>query len=377
MKMANYAKYTKGAMGHMTKHYERGKDSDGQYVKFSNQEIDTTRSYMNYNLAPQHNQLDFIHERLKDVYCLNRKDVNVMCSWVVTAPKDLEKGMEERFFKETYKFLEEKYDKKNVVSAFVHTDEVTPHMHFCFVPVVYDEKKKREKVSAKECVTRSDLQQFHEQLQTHLSERGIKCTIINDATLEGNKAIQELKRGTAVEKLTEVLQEVQTVEEHIVQLEDERNSLKGEIKDLEGRVLSLQEVNQVKIKKPLLGGEKAFIKMRYQDAINLQKTAQRVDGVDRLVKELNVKLELVKNIKAEADKTYDNARRLPLKTQDEILTLRMRVDKAESRANKVLSDVNKALERCSPDVRERFVRAYDEVGKEQSQSRNRGFGRER
>lgn len=363
--MANYTKFTKGAMGHMTKHYERGKDSEGQYVKFGNQEIDTTRSHMNYNLAPQHNQLEFIHERLKEVYCLNRKDVNVMCSWVVTAPKDLDKGMEERFFQETYKFLEEKYDKNNVVSAFVHKDEVTPHMHFCFLPVVYDKKKKREKVSAKECVTRSDLQQFHEQLQTYLFERGIGCTIINEATLEGNKAIQELKRGTAIEKLTEVLQEVKTVEKHVVRLEDERNSLKGKIKDLEGRVLSLQEVNQIKIKKPILGGEKAIIKMRYQDAINLQKTAQRVDDVDRLIGEMNRKLEQAKNIKAEADKTYDNARRIPFKTQEEIIMLRSRLDKAESRVEKVLKDVNMALERCSFSVREDFFKAYQEVGKEQ------------
>ncbi len=66
-----------GAMGHMLKHYERAKDADGQYLKFGNQDIDTKKTEQNYNLAPSHNQLDFIHERLSEVYCMNRKDVFV------------------------------------------------------------------------------------------------------------------------------------------------------------------------------------------------------------------------------------------------------------------------------------------------------------
>lgn len=149
--MANYAKYTRGAMGHMLKHYERAKDADGQYLKFGNQDIDTKRTGQNYNLAPSHNQLDFIHQRLSEVYCMNRKDVNVMCSWVVTAPEDLKPEQEKEFFQESYRFLEAKYGRENVVSSYVHKDEVTPHMHFCFMPVVADPKR-GQKISAYECV---------------------------------------------------------------------------------------------------------------------------------------------------------------------------------------------------------------------------------
>ena len=187
--MANYAKYTRGAMGHMLKHYERAKDADGQYLKFGNQDIDTKRTEQNYNLAPQHNQLDFIHERLSEVYCMNRKDVNVMCSWVVTAPEDLKPEQEKEFFQESYRFLEAKYGRENVVSSYVHKDEVTPHMHFCFMPVVSDRKRGGFKISAKECVKRTDLEQFHEKLQCHLEEKGLSCSIIIEASKDGNKAI--------------------------------------------------------------------------------------------------------------------------------------------------------------------------------------------
>ena len=36
-----------------------------------------------------------------------------MCSWVVTAPKDLDPKQQDDFFKESYKFLENRYGKEN------------------------------------------------------------------------------------------------------------------------------------------------------------------------------------------------------------------------------------------------------------------------
>ncbi|WP_186312786.1 plasmid recombination protein, partial [Bacillus pumilus] len=89
------------------------------------------------------------------------KDVKVCSDWVVTLPENL-KGTSEKeqreFFEKTYEFLANRYGgEKNVLSANVHKDETTPHMHFAFMPVVWDEKKQREKVSAKEVLTRKDL----------------------------------------------------------------------------------------------------------------------------------------------------------------------------------------------------------------------------
>ena len=206
--MAHVAKYTKGALGHMFAHYERARGKDGEYIKFGNESIDTTKSHLNYNLAPNRDmsQGEFVKKRCNEVKCLNRKDVNVMCSWVVTAPKDLDPSQQEDFFKESYKFLEDRYGDDNVVSAYVHLDEATPHMHFSFVPVVYDSKKDILKVNAKQKVSRSDLQSFHKDLQEHLDRANIKCNVLNEATREGNKSIDELKRQSATERLEEVSQ---------------------------------------------------------------------------------------------------------------------------------------------------------------------------
>jgi len=211
--MAHFTKFGKAATGHMFAHYERAKDIDGNYVKLGNQEIDYNRTPLNYNLAPmRESQGDFVRQRCGEVQCLNRKDVKVMCSWIVTVPKSIANTDNERqFFQETYNFLSEKYGKENVVSAYVHKDEVTPHMHFAFIPIVEDKKKKKLKVSAKECVGVNDLKAFHRELDGHLSKRmGKKYggDILNEATKEGNKSIEELKRRSAIEKMSEALPEI-------------------------------------------------------------------------------------------------------------------------------------------------------------------------
>lgn len=203
--MAHVAKYTRGALGHMFAHYERAKGKDNEYIKFGNENIDTSKSHLNYNLGPKRNisQGDFVKKRCNEVKCLNRKDVNVMCSWVITAPKDLDLKQQKKFFIESYKFLESRYGADNVISAYVHLDEVTPHMHFSFVPVIYDAKKDVLKVSAKQKISKSDLKSFHGDLQNHLDKVAIKCNIINEATRNGNKSIEELKRKTAIKEINE------------------------------------------------------------------------------------------------------------------------------------------------------------------------------
>ncbi|MGK0563136.1 plasmid recombination protein, partial [Enterococcus faecalis] len=57
--------------------------------------------------------------------------------------KGASEGSQKLFFEETYGFLADRYGEKNVLAVVVHNDEKTPHMHFSFVPVTFDEKKQR------------------------------------------------------------------------------------------------------------------------------------------------------------------------------------------------------------------------------------------
>ena len=140
--MAHIAKYCKSALGHMLNHYGR-QENDG--VTRSNEDIKNELTHNNWNLAENIQslpQMDFIHKRLSEVKVQNRADVNVMCDWVVTVPKDLPEAEHSEFFKATFDFLMARYGQENIISAYVHLDETTPHIHFAFIPVVEDKKNK-------------------------------------------------------------------------------------------------------------------------------------------------------------------------------------------------------------------------------------------
>lgn len=231
--MAHVQKFSRGAVGHMAKHFERAKDENGAYIKFGNTEIDTAKSEQNYNLAPVRSQGKFIKKRCEEVKCLNRKDVNVMCSWVVTLPKSFPAEREKEFFEQTYKFLEEKYGKENTISAYVHKDEVTPHLHFAFVPVVKDKKTELEKVSAYECLNRKELKTFHPALSKYLENYfGFEVEIMNEATKEGNRTVAELKQQTIAEQTQKKQQELDIL---ILKVQDETNRLE----ELEDKIVAL------------------------------------------------------------------------------------------------------------------------------------------
>ena len=242
-------------MGHILQHFDRT-------AEHPTENIDKSRTHLNYNLAPKEGkQIDILNQRLSEVKVQNRKDVNVLCSWVVTLPKSLPEDKEEEFFRKSYGFLEEKYGKDNVVSAFVHKDEVTPHIHFAFIPVVKDQRNDRMKVSAKECVTRTDLQTFHGELQDHLErELGCEVEILNEATREGNKATAELRREDATERLEKANAEAErivTVAEMKARvIEDTAKPIKAECEALQGVIEALESKPSmvgIEYKKPLVG----------------------------------------------------------------------------------------------------------------------------
>jgi hypothetical protein len=194
------------------KHYHRsGVTAILNHVKrtdnYSNKDIDCSRSKYNYSLTT-HDPFEVYKKRLSEVHCLNRANVNTLSSWCVTLPKGVKKEDQKKFFEETVKFLNNRYGENNCVSADVHFDETTPHLHYCFIPIVYDEKKQREKVDRKSIFTLKELKTFHTDLQTHINQAlGYDVQILNGALKNRkNLSINELKERTA--QMYEIQQKV-------------------------------------------------------------------------------------------------------------------------------------------------------------------------
>jgi hypothetical protein len=235
--MAHNAKYSRGAMGHMLDHYDRTHGS-------STSKINEDLTYLNYNLAAEQqslNQLEFIHKRLGEVKLQNRKDVNVLCDWIVTAPKELTEQEHSLFFKETFHFLQKRYGAENTVSAYVHMDETTPHMHYAFIPVTKDKKKGGYKVSAKEVITLKDLQTFHPQLSAHLNEVfGRDIGILNGETSLGNQTVQQLREGEQIKK--EQQEQLKQLSEEITNKKIESDVLKRNVQALQAKKEHYNEI---------------------------------------------------------------------------------------------------------------------------------------
>lgn len=255
--MAHVEKFTRANIGHALNHDSR-REGDG--VNRSNEKIDKSRTHLNYNLATHgENPIDRINRRTSEVKCLKRDNVNVMCSWMLTLPKDFD-GDEKAFFEEGYRFMANRYGEENVISAWVHKDETTPHMHFKFVPVV--DGKNGEKVSAKECCNRQDLRTFHVDLKEHL-ENALQCpcNVLNGATAGGNKTIAHMKAeeaqslaealekradelGNQVDKLQEdrriISQENENLKKENGNLQKENERLASELKDTQDKLLEYE-----------------------------------------------------------------------------------------------------------------------------------------
>lgn len=303
--MAHAAKYAASASGHMLSHYDRSKDN-------LSGNIDPSRTHLNYNLAPDHgmSQLDFIHQRMSEVRVHKRADVNVMCDWVITLPKEIKSMrtdihvtpnqdlVSKLFFERSYEFLANRYGEKNVISAYVHRDETSDHMHFAFVPVTEDKKRGGEKLSAKEVITRADLRTFHEDLERHLdSFHDWHFGVINEATREGNKSIAELKRGTAVEELQQQQQaaasQIQKLQQQMDQAKADadrrKEAMEKEISELEQKrdgIMSSMEVADLEGRRTLTGGLKG---VTYTEFEALKRTAEKVDEMTEKLAEANAR----------------------------------------------------------------------------------------
>ena len=196
-----------------------------------NENIDPTRSHLNYNLAAKVQPMqpyEYYKKRISEIYVHGNASVGIV-SWVITKPKTLPENETEDFFKAAYEFFEKKHGKENIVSAYVHMDETTPHLHFCFVPVIIDEKK-GEKLCAKKLTTKKYLDKAHPEAEKYISNAlGHHVDIINEATKEGNKSLEEFKRGKAKEDLEKAKVILEEANEYKAELEKTRDEYEAKV----------------------------------------------------------------------------------------------------------------------------------------------------
>ena len=135
-----FAKYKGPEIGHIEAHNERNKE---KYA--SNPDIDPSRTHLNFHLiTPWTKYRTEAEKQIAEAGCRTRTDSVRVVEALFTASPEFFKGKRQseirEYFTEALKFMEEHQSKDTMISAVVHMDERTPHMHLCFVPLTEDKR---------------------------------------------------------------------------------------------------------------------------------------------------------------------------------------------------------------------------------------------
>ena len=159
-----FKKYKGPAISPIEAHNERTKE---QYA--SNPDIDTNRSRYNLHLVqPQGRYREEADRMIAAAHCRVRKDSVRVVEALVTASPEFFKDKTNReiraYFAYALKFLEGRQCPDTFLSAVVHMDEKTPHLHLCFVPLTADGR-----LSAKEIIgNRKNLVKWQDEFWQHM-----------------------------------------------------------------------------------------------------------------------------------------------------------------------------------------------------------------
>lgn len=255
----------------------------------SNKNINSTKTELNYYLKK--NELSYIKEfdKIKEKYDLKgqiRSNSNIMCEMVFTSDqKFFDKiGYEEskRYFEESYKFICEykNLGEQNIISAVVHMDEDTPHMHLLLIPVVHTIDKQGNKIDKVCCRDFWKGKNSYRDLQNsyfkHISEKGFKLERgeLVEVTNREHYSVQEYKRITNFKNTKELLNSIK------LELPES-----PDIKDFKKIMLNRDE----KIKNEIIKPKDDLIKKLYNENISLHKELSKqttiIDKAEKFEKE--------------------------------------------------------------------------------------------
>ena len=205
-----FAKYKGPEIGRIEAHDERTKE---KYV--SNPDVDTSRSRLNFHLVKPHRSYRAEAEKqIAEAGCRARKDSVRVVETLVTASPEFFQGKKPREVKEFFvyalEFIQSKQSPETIISAVVHMDEKTPHMHLCFVPLTADGR-----LSAKDIVgNKKKLTQWQDEFWKHMVkkypdfERGESASETGRTHIPPRLFKEAVRLNRQKDKITRLLSEI-------------------------------------------------------------------------------------------------------------------------------------------------------------------------
>ena len=205
-------------------------EAKGRYVHnerktkgHTNKDIDPEKTHLNYYFKK--NELSYIKEfdNLRKEIDLKghiKSNSIILCEMIFTSDKEFfdNIGEEEtkRYFEESYKFVcnYKNLGEENIISAVVHLDEGTPHMHLVFIPVVHTKDKEGNQID-KVCSRdfwkgRDSYRILQNNFYDYITSKGFELErgIEVEQTGAKHEKIEDLKKITNFENTKKVLENI-------------------------------------------------------------------------------------------------------------------------------------------------------------------------
>ena len=235
----------------------------------SNPQIDSSRTHLNYHIIyPMKSYMEIINGRLSELELKRkiRSDAILMNSFIVTSDGEFFKGLHPweqlEFFRDCTEFFSDKYGEENIISAVVHIDETTPHMHLNFIPI------NEGRLSSKSLFDRQKLAQLQTELHESIGKKwGLQ---------RGREGSQTKHLSTAEYKAKKIIESAEKREREIGEQTERK---KAELDDLTEAVEVIADAQNKPVPKRRKEAEKEIVSLRTANAAQAKEL--QISGRDR------------------------------------------------------------------------------------------------
>ena len=222
-------KYKRENLKGIFRHNERKNEN------YSNKNIDKEKSHLNYSLKDPRYSYEKEFERIRKEYNLKgqiKTVSNIACEYIITSDNEFFNRIGEketrRFFETAYKFVCEykNLGEQYILSAKIHNDEDTPHLHLVFLPVVHTKDKKGNAIDKLACSEfwkekdsyRQLQNAFYEYMVSHNFE--LERGLPKEETNRTHLSIEEYKKVTNYDKTKEIFKDITLELPEVPSIED-------------------------------------------------------------------------------------------------------------------------------------------------------------
>ena len=381
--VCHFGKYKSGNVFGLQKHNQR------ENKNYSNIDIDKARTPLNYDLVNQGN-INYL-KRVKSIIEANRtserairKDATIYCECIISSDSDffenLTEDKQKEFFKNSLDYLRSKIGEEFIISANVHLDESTPHMHVGFVPII------ENSLSAKKLIDRKFLREVQDQLPAYLKNLGFDIQRGIKGSKRKHKDTKELKK--------ELDRELENKYKDINAIESYKNELEGKIEQLEAHLnqktieydnvtktlgknsLVMYQIQEMKVEPVMFSSDK--VKIDKNDFKRLKDSALKAYTQHNLHATVLHQLEELKEEKQYYKSELEESRRYRVDDYNNFRYELKSLKKENERLGSEINKVNEILRSMSKESQVEFLKVKKEIElKKEIEKENIKFAKEK